>query len=499
MKHTLGVLFVVLLAALPGWSQPAQPARIELPLDSYNSEVRVQALPADSSLILLVEQENLMSYRGTFSFRKYNRALEEVWTRPIDVPKEYAFSRLCAEGTNVYALFQSEYAPQRLWVASLDGRQGLIRAASFDTRLSRDIFDLKALEGNLFVTVMVDRHLTVVFLDLKAGTMQFLPSVYEPMPAQLTFLADSTTKRAEFVMSQSNGYKSRLQVKQLSARGQLLHSEFVQTESERGLITAQISPRADSTTRLLAGTYSLRDTRYSQGIFSADLTAGTTPTGVRESLRFYDFINLKHFFDFMKPAREERLRQRSARLRAEAKQLRLRYRLLTHDLMPFQDGYVMVAEVYYPHYRYDTYGYGLMASTRTFDGYRTTHAIVCGFDKKGNLLWDNAFVLKDVRNYNLVENVRVRPLPDGNRLVLAYLDEHRIRYKIIDRTVSSPNDLDVPIVTSLKGAKEKPNSTTHEGLLSWYGSRFLAYGYQHVRPEKGSSRDVFFVNSVAFD
>jgi hypothetical protein len=512
MKHALlAFLFLLLGGPLAGWAQkparpeppanaPAQPARLELQLESYTSDVHVQALPEDSSAVLLVEQQAGLSGRSTFSFYKLDHQLQSRWVKQLDVPKGFEYAGICSEEPMVYALFKNELLGHKFWVASLNSRTGEILTTSFDTKVSREVYEFKALGGNLFVTVQVEQHVTVLLLNLRTGQHQFLPSVYEQIPAQLTFLTDSISKRAKFVVSQSNGFKSRLQVKQLSPQGQLLRTEYVQASSDRGLITAQISP-GDTAARLLAGTYTLRDSRYSQGLFATDLAAGVTPTGARESLRFYDFLNLKHFFDFMNPARLARFRQRGERRRAVAGQFRLHYRLLMHDMVPFQNGYVLLAEVYYPHYRYDSFAYNyMMTPARNFDGYRTTQAIICGFDRHGNLLWDNNFVLKDVHHTDLLETVRLRPLPDGKRLVLSYLEDNLIRYKIIDRSTSSPNDLSVPIQTATAAEKtEKPLSTSDSGMLPWYGSRFLAYGYQHVRVENSADRDVFFLNSIAFD
>ncbi|RYU79706.1 hypothetical protein [Hymenobacter persicinus] len=529
MKHALLALLLVLAGSLAGSAQrrqsaklppanaPTQPARLELDLHPFNSEVHVQVLPEDSSAVLLVERESGGLRRGKFSFQKLNHALQPGWTKALDVPVGFELTDLCAEEPMVYALFQDSSPGHRLWVAALNSRSGEITTTTFDTKTSREIYETKALGGNLFVTVQVEQHVTVLLLNLRTGQLQFLPSVYEEIPAALTFTADSISKRAKFVVSQSNGFKSRLQVKQLSPQGQLLRTDYVQAASDRGLLTAQLSP-GDTTERLLTGTYTLRDSRYSQGLFATDLSAGVTPSGARESLRFYDFFNLKHFFDFMHPAREARFRQRGERRRATAGEFRLHYRLLMHDLVPFQNGYVLVAEVYYPHYQGNTYGFNpgfgygpgygynrgynyLLNRTRGFEQYTTTHAIVCGFDRRGNLLWDNTFVLKDVKSHDLVATVRLRPLPDGKRLALAYLDEDVIRYKIIDRTASSPNDLSVPIQTTTAASKnpEKPSSTSDGDLQAWYGNRFLAYGFQHVRVEGGQDRDVFFVNAVAFE
>ncbi|WP_324676120.1 hypothetical protein [Hymenobacter sp. GOD-10R] len=523
MKHPLLRMLALLLVGLPTWSlaqaPPTQPNRLELPLPAYASDVYVQTLAEDSSVVLLVNDEKSGAMHRQISFQKFDRKLKPVWSLPLEVAPEYEVVQLCTEGSMVYALFQSQYTPDHLWVASLDAHDGLLHSGAFETKISRTIYEAKALGGNLFVTTMVENHLTVMLLNLRAGTHQFLPAVYETLPTQFTFLADSVTKRAKFVMSQSNGQKTRLQVKQLAADGTLLKSEFVQAESERGLITAQISP-GDSAANLLAGTYTLRDPRYSQGLFATDLSAGTTPTGSRKSLRFYDFMNLKHFFDFMQPARAARVRERGQRMKELDKQLRHHYNLLMHDLEPYQDGYVLVGEVYFPSSQstsafnnyyarsfspyyangYVPSYYPLNSSNNSSNSYLASQAIVCGFDRNGLLLWDNAFVLKDVRQTSLVETVRIRPLAGGNKFVMAYLKDEEVHYKIIDHSVASPNDLTVTLATSPNPeSKEKPLDTNQEGLLPWYGSRFLAYGYQHVRVPHGQDRDVFFLNTIAFD
>ena len=273
------------------------------------------------------------------------------------------------------------------------------------------------------------------------------------------------------------------------------------------------------------GTYSLRGPDYAQGLFATDLRrTGEATAGTRTPLRFYDFLHLKHFFDYLKPRRQARLRQRVARrLARSVSPMRWHYRLLLHELLPQPGGgYVLVAEVYVPHYRYNSYGgysnpyssygnqfyspysnYGGYGNARVFDGYQTTHAVVCGFDRSGNLVWDNTFVVENLRRTELEEAVRLKALPDG-RFVLAYLDENKLRYKVVDHADNSPNNQHVlirtvsePIVVNAP-ENEHASETSHTELLPWYGTRFVASGYQHVRVAHGRDRDVFFLNTVAF-
>ena len=508
---------------------PLQTARTELPLTGHDSEVHVQALPADSTVVLLVGREHGLSSQIDFNFQQYGADLHLRHETALKVAEEFEFVRMCAEDHTVYALFASRHTPGRLLVAAYNGPLNQTRTQQFDTRLSREVVELKALDGRLFATVLLkdQLHVTALLLDVATGQMQYLPSVYENVPTQLTFVADAATRRAEYVLSQTNGRKSRLLLKQLTEKGQLVHSEYVQAESERSLITAQVTPPQDTTARLLMGTYSLRDPSYAQGLFATDL--GQPVAGAAKSpLRFYDFLHLKHFFDYLKPGKQTRLRQRVARrLARSVSPMRWHYRLLLHELLPQPDGgYVLVAEVYTPHYRYNHsgyattpgsqfgsfgnqyyssgYGYGSPGSPygsyRSFDGFQTTHALVCGFDRKGNLIWDNIFVVENLRRSDLEEAVRLQPLPDG-RLVLAYLDENKLRYKVVNRGENAPNDLHVLISTGIGPAEQGPERATDTDkydLLPWYGGRFLALGYQHVRASRGPDREVFFMNSVLF-
>ncbi len=505
------------LPPAPAAQAPAQLARTELLLEESDSEVHIQALPADSTVVLLVGRSKPLSNKTAFVFQQYDHRLHLRQETPLEVPREFTFGRMCAEGSTVYVLFTSGEVPGRLWVAAYSGPLAQVRTQQFETRLSREVVELKALDGHLFATVLLtdSQHVTALLLDVATGQMQYLAAVYEPLPTQLTFVADAATRRAEYVLSQTNGRKSRLLLKQLTDRGQLVSSEFVQAESERSLITAQLTPPQDTTARLLMGTYSLRGPEYAQGLFATDLLPAV---GSRAPLRFYDFLHLKHFFDYLKPSRQARLRRRTERRVARSvAPRRWRYRLLLHELLPQPDGgYVLVAEVYYPHYRYNGYGtysgpfnnlgnqFGSAspyANSRVFDGYQTTHAVVCGFDRGGNLLWDNIFVVENLRRYHLEEAVRLQTLPDG-RLVLAYLDAEKLRYKLINRVETAPNDQQVPILTNVGAwaapTAERATSTAQADLLPWFGTRFVASGYQHVRVEHGKDRNVFFLNSVAF-
>ncbi|QKG58730.1 hypothetical protein GKZ68_20105 [Hymenobacter sp. BRD128] len=515
--------------AAPPADAPVQAARTELLLDPATDEVQVQALPADTAVVLLIRHEGPgLRNKPRYVLQQYGANLHLRREVPVDIPPEYEVQRLCAEPGIVYALFRVRETTGKLLALAYDAHGGQVRLQPFDTKLCREVVGLKAMAGRLLanVTLTDQLHQTVLLLDVASGQFQFLPSLYEPLDTELTSVADRPAGHAEFVLSQSNGRKQRLQLKRLSAEhGQLLSSEFVQTESERSLLTAQLSPPEDTTARLLAGTYGLRDVHYAQGLFATDLTAraATAATG-KPALRFYDFKRFKHFFDYLNPAREARLRDRTARREArEASPVHWHFHLLLHEMLRQPDGgYTLVAEVYTPQYNYSAYGSGMplspysltgrnaynalggytpyssYGSNRAFTGFRTSHVLVCGFDKRGNLLWDNTFVVGPglVRS-GLEEAVQPLVLADGH-MVLAYLLDNELHYKRIRQGEPSPNDTKVELLTSANSQAEKVLDVQQPDLLPWGDNKFIASGFQRIKVDRGAERQVFFLQALTF-
>lgn len=508
----------------PPADAPVQAARTELLLDPTTDEVQVQPLPADTAVVLLIRHEGVgLRNKARYVFQQYGANLHLRREVQVDIPPEFEVQRLCAEPGIVYALFRAPETTGKLLAVAYDAHGGQVRVQPFDTKLCRQVVGLKAMAGRLLanVTLADQLHQTVLLLDVATGHFQFLPSLYEPLETGVTSVADRPAGHAEFVLSQSNGRKQRLQLKRLSAEhGQLLNSEFVQTESERSLLTAQLSPPEDTTTRLLAGTYGLRDVHYAQGLFATDLTprAAASATG-RPALRFYDFKRFRHFFDYLNPAREARLRDRSARRDArEASPLHWHFRLLLHELLPQPGGgYTLVAEVYTQQYDYSntsnwrgsnigTYGammrpyqaYNNYGASRSLSGFRTSHVLVCGFDKRGNLLWDNTFVVGPglVRS-GLEEAVQPLVLADGN-MVLAYLLDNELHYKRIRQGEPSPNDTKVELLTSANSQVEKVLEVEQPDLLPWGDNKFIASGFQRIKVDRGAERQVFFLQALHF-
>ncbi|MEZ0538596.1 hypothetical protein [Fibrella arboris] len=290
--------------------------------------------------------------------------------------------------------------------------------------------------------------------------------------------------------------------------------------TQYSLISGKILPISTDES-LLVGNYSTDCTPYSQGIFITRIRHNetgklTVTTDRGEAIRYVDFSGLKNFFNYLKPKRQLKMQARLAEQKRLGKEYKFRYRLLVHDLIPTQNGLRLVAEVYYPQYRgaissptsrswrsassqpirsRQTPAIAPSTSQMYSDGYRYTHTFVCEFDRQGNLLWDNCLPIDDLTDDNPIQKVEVAAL--GEHLLMAYEQDSEVSTAVIGRDSMRVTDEALKIMAGSE--REKVQAAADERLIAWYGSYFLATGYQKLVPERGfssESRELFYVNKL---
>ncbi|MGV3589053.1 MAG: hypothetical protein ACO1OF_18760 [Adhaeribacter sp.] len=510
---TLGLLLLLSFTSQgqeqdPSDQEPDQSVRLELEEKSFEKNIYVFPLP-DSSL-LLYKQPNFGSFKEQHSFQRYSKDLKLLWTSDLELEDQPDFHQLYAAGNFIYLLYL-ENVPRKFFILKLNLKTGVNQRTNYNLRKHEELDSdvkldhFKVLNNNIFISAQTSRNSLVIHINEATQDIKTIPALYDQEDALEDFHMDTISNRAEFILSETNGIKGRLQVKRFTPSGNLFSNTLLQPPFGRNLVSAQITP-GDSTQKLIIGTYSHRDTRYSQGFFSTHLAAP-------DSIQYVDFIDTKHFFDFLSKRANRKIFQKAERFKSQDKDLRHRYRLLFHDLVEQDNVYYLFAEVFQPQggnnnlYRWPGYYNRIYSFDRYFpypntfgrnapnaSEYRYSHAVLCAFDKNGKLLWDNSFVLKDVVRNSLGQNTHYAFA--GDKVAMAYVHEEEIRYKVFTRDSTSANDLKIPLAGN--NPQEKVTSVEDGGFVHWYGSHFLAFGYGRIKPQKGAAREVFFLNKVSF-
>ncbi|TPE44007.1 hypothetical protein [Pontibacter mangrovi] len=495
MLHVRFLLLVFFVGvAVPLLAQkPAQPLRLELPLEPENTEVSVIALP-DSSLLVYHKLSNAWETESMFYFTKYNSQLEEVWSDTVDIAADNDYLRYYNSAPYTYMVFGRDNLREYTFVR-LDHRTGSTWHKQFELEQLEDIYEYNVLNGKFFIIGRnrKDGKPMLLHLNPQTGEYKPLPSIYGEQSSFADLLTDADYGRVDAVISESNGRVSRLQVKSFDADGELLNNYFVLQKEGTSLLNAEITP-GDSTEKLLLGTYGTRDLRYAQGFFAAPL-ASRVVTG-----NFYNLLQLRNFLKYMKPRREARTRRREEKRLESGRSKGMNYRLLLHDLLPTSYGYVLVAEAYYLQYDNPQERHTALdidgEHHKMPRGIKRTHAVALGFDKNGTLLWDNTFPLAGLTTYIVAPAVEAQALPDG-RMVMAYPDDSSIFYQVMDDVRYDRDQERQELELQPYEENEKILFTQTPGIIRWYGNHMAAFGFQRIRG-RGDVRTVFYINKITF-
>ncbi|WP_205501876.1 hypothetical protein [Rufibacter psychrotolerans] len=477
---------------------PAQTYRAEIESNSFDDDHTVRALP-DSSLLVVSTKNSSWFGKADFVVSKYDRQLQLVWQEKYEHKPSHDLLHIAADRNLIYLLF-STASSKKLVLYQLRLATGKGSFSEHELPSSYiNIREMAALDGQVFLSGLDRQNLNMLHLNPSEEAIKLLPAVFGMEEDLGEFRVDTLTRAVEFVVEESNGWRSRVQTKRMNTKGEVIGTYFIQPEmdyrNDNTLQAGRLTP-GDTLTKRLIGTYGHRTSIFAKGLFTSDLAG---------NLQYYDFSKLSHFFEYLSPRAERRMKAKFARQEAKGKPLVLRYRMLLHPVIPHPLGYAVVGEVYYPQYRDNNlYQYSPLAGRypelrdirSRVDGFRFTHAIVCVFDKEGKLVWDNSYKLKNRTYPLLAPTIEAGVNPQGH-ITLVYPDEEYIWYKTVRPNASLSDEEKVEVRVREESEKMLTNQT--DGIIHFYGSNFVAFGFQRIRPAQGESRTVFYLQNMAFE
>jgi len=353
------------------------------------------------------------------------------------------------------------------------------------------------LMGGYFNRVPVVTH-----FDFRTGKSKVLPGLLNEI-GELTQVKTNDDGSFNVLIAARNfrGQKT-IWIKTYDAGGKMISNIPIESEDNKTLIFAR-SLKMENNVQVIAGVFGGSRSEYSRGFFMASID----PSGMQQ-IRYYNFHELQNFFKYMKAKREIRVKKRIERRKIKGKRIRFNYRFLVHELVPYNDQFILLGEAFYPHYITMDRSYGFFSpyaysgaqqlhDGRIFDGYYYTHAVVMGFDAKGNIIWDNSFEINDVKTYTLEQFVKLEI--HQQKIVLLYLYDNALRSKIIKGSEVLEGKTIAPIHTNTDADEILTDEHDDGDLDYWYQSFFYATGVQEINNPKFGPRRVFYVSKISYD
>jgi len=344
-----------------------------------------------------------------------------------------------------------------------------------------------------------------VFCNLRTGESKLMPGFFN-LPGEINQVTAYDDGRFDVLLVlKTSGYRKSAYLNRYNSDGELLKSTVVGSGKDRSLIFAR-HVRTGSDSVLVAGIYGNRS-ETSKGFFIAAVNPDDTYT-----LRFYNYGDLRNFFRYLRPTRQERIRERIERKKSKGKPLRFPYRMLVHDLRTDGNNLVLLAEAFYPTYRSGYGGATRPGSTGiftyirpfypyqrdlVFDGFRYTHGIALGIATDGTILWDNSIALKNIKTFSLQQFMHYVPGTENSYLLYATEDDFS-GSMIRNSGIAGPARRDDP--TRKPDTRAPAAEYGRTRIFSWFNNTMIEWGIRELQREiaPGTKVDqvVFYIHKL---
>ncbi|MCD6113474.1 MAG: hypothetical protein J7J86_09470 [Bacteroidales bacterium] len=516
--------------------------RVETGLKTRNDKFRVIPFGEKGVLQFCRSGESEHSKQKMWSLKFYNINLKEIWSKEIIIDKRMDFKGMDTDDNNLYILLFDEHfkkSKNNIQIISLNIIER--KVTSLNTKISEEViidyfkvYNKKAFLGGKIKPSTSSRilqgFLTFTLLPAITGinVVKYQPALFKiDLNTATNEKISKKFKGQTFVQSMQksvhdkNMYvvyknfipkdKNALYINTFSKNvNNYEEIKLTSSDNKRKLNYAKILT-LDSDKKIIIGTYNNAvKGKKANPVFndfqeeSVGLFITTLDNDKPQYLNFYNFSELKNFYNNYSKNRALKIKGRAKSKKAKGKELSYDYKLLIHDIVQNNDKFYLLLELYYPEYHtetyyyYDYYGRPNTRYYTVFDGYNYTNAIITCFDKAGNLLWDDSFNMQNITSFDLQK--RVELFFDDNIPILVYAYNKSIFYKII----SNDPEIQDQGQTNIENLYEndKVLSDYNDNIKYWYKNYFITSGYQKIknRNYKGKTRrTVFYLNKISFE
>ncbi len=500
------------LMAWQGMAQIETVKKLEIPIHKKLGDSYALINLKEKGIITVLESDEVLkNMKQEVIFTRYDTALEKQWTRSTALESTQEVFQYHIDENQIWFLIKKpdyEYD-----ILTLNIHNGLIEAVDYEKIMNLDIQIFKPANGLLYLAGTTDEKPTVLRYDPAHKTPSKVLSSINQLKADVKEIVSNPSDSSIYVLlAYPYQTKGLIYVNQYDYFGKLLSNVVISPHKDYRVLTWQ--PYLWENKELyLFGTYAFKSRGKAQGIYVG------RPETARQTFRFYDFSNMKGFYNYLTEKKRDRIKgkikekQESNRLFFHDKNLFIR------DLKIINNRILMVGEAYQPIYdrsstsdrmwmagMYGTYRLNQFYSNRFGNGqffdskrkplyYRYKHANIWAFDLETNLLWDNCLKLED--SEVPYPQALMQFYAENDSLTMMYMTDK----EIFTTKVAGEEEVKSVRIFGLEPKDDSGLYTDRENelLRHWYGNYFLLQG---IRERKNSpqneSAKVFYIAKMMY-
>lgn len=422
----------------------------------------------------------------TWEFIKYNERFEEEKRIEFGVPLDLFYATVFQDEHKIYFFYQHSLDEKRndflvltidIHTLSYQTFEGHLPPATIITRFY-------VTNDHVFVGGWEKKDPFMSLINLKNGAIRQIE--LSPDKGENYSVHSFSKANNGYVFVVLKGEKDKKE-KQLEYRLQIYsitgikEKEFILFKKDEGYFINNINifHQEETNKYLVIGGYKSYKKDNLRGVYSMIIDKKSAQ---REGFNLYDFYDFEHFFD------ELEISQRNTKLpilkRSHAERDNINYLWSFHDIEQTSTGYLLIGEIYFPHFNKDK---------KAHFGNLYTHSILMNFNQKGELIWDNLYEI-DIQNSVMTKKTFLAPTSQANNIQLLCYDEGNIKGANFEK-----GKKELQFQSSIGTGKDYEKILIHgdQELIHWFADYYLLSGQQRILNEKTKQeRSVYFISCL---
>ena len=481
MKKIVSLLFFMTLIS-QSFAQLIESKEVEIAMNHSIFE-DFTVIPLDSNGVIIVnEQEGIFNKKGKITITKYDKNLKPAWYNIFEPGQFFELEKYYLSPDGFYCLLKDKNS-EKIKILKIDLEKGDL--IFIETELLTDIqVDLFAgFQSKVLIGGEYNNRPVVELHRLFDRSAKVLPGIYtNHLELQSIQVNESAS---EFYLMLQETKKCEFKILTFDIDGKKTR-EINLNDKGKKILNANILKINDQN-QFLAGSFSENCGDLALGFYYF-------PVNNPEKRQFIKFSDFENFYSYLPEKKQEKLKKRKELKARKGKELKIRYKLNLQQPFVFENEVLLLAEVYYPDYKSNTY-YSRNPSLNLADNaiqrkeaanYKYSQAIMMSFDFDGKKTWDYSIDLKSLESEWLLNKVQAHNM--GDKVLVAYPKDETIQLKWIKKGHKAENL--APL--DLKKNNSSKLSDISVEIFSWYPQTFLVFGYKKTSTYYGGESNEFF-------
>lgn len=486
--NKISILIFFMFLGYWAQAQLIEKKELEFEVSASLSTDDLNLIPLDTlGFLVLNNQDDFMGRNTQIKLFKYNTELEKSWELTNKIADDFKLYKYYTNREFIYLLFISK-DDKKFNVIKVEIASGeySVYESEFLTKMSIDFF--AEIDNRYLITGEYNDKPVAELHKVFDKSAKVLPQVFSK---NVKINALEIDQNLIYLMLKED-ISCQFSMMVFNSDGKLQYTKKL-GDKKKMILNAKILKNTGANT-LLVGNYSDYCTDFSSGFYISDLRDST-------QIKYYAFADLKNNLSHLSKKRQAYIQKRTNLKKLKGKSINRRFRVNLQEPLLLNDEIMIVAEVYFAEYKNNVYTsrpslshYSDNFSVKNeYNNYRYTNAILCLFDKKGNLKWDYSLNLGSLETETMSKKVQVSVKDD--EIIAVYPKEDLLKLS----TIKKGEEAKTGIPTSFKDKKDGNITDVTVDLFSWYDNNFLAYGYKTARLNGDfMSKDFFFVKKLSY-